>query len=232
MKDITFKFMGHSYMLWVQRLDDNGAPSGTFMRASTADLEAAGYVKADQPAPTETGSACECAWGDRPGPGHTRRCPRNPLCRTWLTLNYHCNLPKGHDGDCGHVLPEAEPQGAPLCERCGGSGHSTTKPELPGGDKRWPEHDPLLVAEQRLLSCGPDEPGSSEAQREAIMALIDAIRERTDPPSSVGLATRADVLSIVAKMARKAAHRGYLRDDGQNALHALSEAAEAALEAK
>jgi hypothetical protein len=81
------------------------------------------------------------------------------------------------------------------CRYCGAIPES---PKLRGAEAA--EYDPLELAHERILAFAPGEPGSDEAMRDIVGLLCDAIRERCDPPSSVGFVTRADIVAAMRKI--------------------------------
>jgi hypothetical protein len=73
------------------------------------------------------------------------------------------------------------------------------------------ECDPLELAHQRILVFAPDEPGSDEALRDIAGLLCDAIRERCDPPSSVGFVTKAELVAALRTAATWSNESGFKR---------------------
>ncbi|UOF77340.1 hypothetical protein [Caudoviricetes sp.] len=92
-------------------------------------------------------------------------------------------------------------------ERCPDPWHNPPAPPAPT-EAKLPgvaaEYDPLELAHERILAFAPNELGSDDALRDIAGLLCDAIRERAEPPSSVGFVTRAELVEALRDYATAA----------------------------
>lgn len=112
-------------------------------------------------------------------------------------------------------FPQVAQASAEGCVRCSWS--DCLNQSLPGSQRCF-DHQP-----QR---CPEPAPTPSEGDPPAWFAHSLSEAQAADIEAEFTRRVAAVVAERLAKAARKASHRGYLQDDGQNALEALAEAAE------